>query len=52
MNEGELEIKVYKQDTGYGRIVIQTIEGAVYLGDDKNGTAELVKDFIEKELRK
>ena len=51
MNDGELEIKVYGTDAGYGRIVLRTIEGIVYLGEDVLGTVELVKQFIEEQMR-
>jgi len=50
MFENELELKVYDRDTGYGRIVIHTIDGATYLGDDIKGTLELVEDFITEKL--
>lgn len=50
--ENELEIKVYDKDYGFGRIVLQTIEGAVYLGEDVEDAGELVKDFIRKRMGK
>lgn len=52
MNEGELEIKVYKQDTGYGKIVLRTIDGAVYLGENIQDTLKLIEDFIKERMGK
>lgn len=50
MNENELVIKTYRKDYGFGRIVLRTIDGSMYLGEDRDAAAEFVKDFIEKQL--
>lgn len=50
MFENELELKVYDRDYGYGRIVLRTIDGATYLGEDIKGTLELVEDFLKERM--
>ena len=50
MFENELELKVYHRDSGYGRIVLRTIDGVVYLGEDVEDTLRLVEEFITEKL--
>jgi hypothetical protein len=50
MNDGELEIKIYGTDTGYGRIILRTIEGAVYMGADVKDAVKLIEEFIKERM--
>lgn len=50
--DNEITIKIYDRDYGYGRIVLRTIDGSMYLGEDRDAAAEFVKDFIRERMGK
>ena len=50
MFKNVMEITVYNQDYGWGRIVIHTIDGPTYHDDDIEAAVEEVREFITERM--